>query len=163
MSACSKIPMTNLLLIPGMKYFLVHCVGDSGCRFMQAHLWCCCLSCTACATLNPNSPPCNVSSKTILPMKCQKNLHGMNAQTLFSRFFSRRLSLFLCLPVSLTFLSLCLLSSLPSSAAADLFDPVVVSFRVCLLVIKLHYLCCIVFHHQFPQRSSWDRFLWLSQ
>lgn len=51
----------------------------------------------------------------------------------------------------------------PGLAAACLSDSVIVSFRARLSVIKLHYLCCIVFHHQFPHWNNWDRFPWLSQ
>lgn len=103
----------------------------------------------------------NGSSKTILPVKCQENYHGINAHTLFTVPYS--LPAF-CLSISPSCLAwLCLMPSQPPFAAACLSDPVVVSFRTCLLVIRLHYLCCIVFHHQFPQWNNWDRFPRLSQ
>lgn len=99
----------------------------------------------------------NSNSKTRLPVKCQENLHGINVHTLFTVPYSLpafRLSL------SPSFLAcLCLMPSPPPLATASLSDPVVVS----ALVIKLHYLCCIAFHHQFLQCYNWDRFPWLSQ
>ena len=52
--------------------------------------------------------------------------------------FSARLSLSPSCPAGP-----CLMPCPPPLAAACLSDPVLVSFRACLLVIKLHYLCCI--------------------
>lgn len=49
----------------------------------------------------------------------------------------------------------------PFTTSAYLSDHVIISAGT--LVIKLHYLCCIVFHHQFLQCYTWDTFPWLSQ